>query len=143
VSVGYDPKCPILRDVSFLAKPGQTVDLVGHTGSGKSSIINLISKFYLPAEGEILIDGREIRAISGLSLHRQMRMVQQQNFLFTGTVMEDIRFGRPEATDEEVVAAVASLDCLELIELLPDSFGTVVGARGSGISLGQRHARGS
>ncbi|RKX34570.1 MAG: ABC transporter ATP-binding protein [Verrucomicrobia bacterium] len=138
VTFGYDPKRPVLHDVSFVANPGQTIALVGHTGSGKSSIINLISKFYLSTAGEVLIDGRDIRAIAGLSLHRQMGTVQQQNFLFTGTVMENIRFGRPEATDEEVVAAVESLDCLDLIAVLSRGFATVVGERGSGISLGQR-----
>ncbi len=138
VTFGYDPKRPVLHDVGFVAEPGQTVALVGHTGSGKSSIINLISKFYLSTEGEVLIDGRDIQAITGRSLHRRMGMVQQQNFLFTGTVMENIRFGRPEATDEEVVAAVESLDCLDLIAVLPLGFNTVVGERGSGISLGQR-----
>jgi len=138
VTFGYDPKRPVLHELSFEAETGQTVALVGHTGSGKSSIINLLSKFYLPTRGEVLVDGRDIRAITSHSLHRKMGMVQQQNFLFTGTVMENIRFGRPEATDEEVVAAVKSLDCLDLIAVLYQGFGTVVGERGSGISLGQR-----
>ncbi len=138
VTFGYNPKHPVLHDVSFLAEPGQTVALVGHTGSGKSSIINLISKFYLPTRGDIVIDGREIRTATSLSLHLQMGMVQQQNFLFTGTLMENIRFGRPEASDDEVIEAVRSLDCLDLIALLPRGFATVVGERGSGISGGQR-----
>lgn len=138
VTFGYNPKHPVLHDVSFLAEPGQTIALVGHTGSGKSSIINLISKFYLPTSGEIWIDGYEIRKVTSLSLHRQMGMVQQQNFLFSGTLMENIRFGRPEATDDEVIEAVRSLDCLDLIAVLPRGFATVVGERGTGISAGQR-----
>lgn len=138
VTFGYNKDRPVLHDVSFRAEPGQTVALVGHTGSGKSSIINLISKFYLPTRGEILIDGAEIRTITGQSLHHLMGTVQQQNFLFTGSLMENIRFGRPEATDEEVIESVRSLDCLDLIALLPQGFATLVGERGSGISAGQR-----
>ena len=87
VSFGYDPARPVLHEVSFSAAPGQTIALVGHTGSGKSSIINLVSKFYLPTRGELLIDGREIRTITSQSLHRQMGVVQQQNFLFSGTCL--------------------------------------------------------
>jgi ATP-binding cassette subfamily B protein len=134
----YVPGRPVLNDISFVAEPGQTIALVGHTGSGKSSIINLISKFYLPTEGKLLIDGREVREVTGDSLHQQMGIVLQQNFLFGGTLMENIRFGRPDATDEEVMDAVRTLDCFDLIALLPQGFSTVVGEGGSGISLGQR-----
>ena len=138
LSFGYDPARPVLHDVSFTAEPGQTVALVGHTGSGKSSIINLVAKFYLPTRGELLIDGREVRTLTSHSLHRQMGMVQQQNFLFSGTVLDNIRFGRPEATEAEVRAAAARLDCLDLIEGLPRGLHTEVGERGSGLSVGQR-----
>jgi ATP-binding cassette subfamily B protein len=138
VTFGYDPAHPVLHDVSFTARPGQTIALVGHTGSGKSSIINLVSKFYLPTRGELLLDGREIRTITSHSLHAQMGMVQQQNFLFSGTVLENIRFARPEATDEEVRAAAARLDCLDLLEALPKGLLTEVGERGAGLSVGQR-----
>ncbi len=138
VTFAYDPGRPVLHDVSFTAEPGMTVALVGHTGSGKSSIINLVSKFYLPAAGEIRIDGREIRTLSGQSLHRQMGIVLQQNFLFTGSILENIRLGRPEASDEEVLRAVRSLECMDVIAELPQGFATVVGERGAGISVGQR-----
>jgi len=138
VTFGYDPAKPVLHEVSFTVQPGQTVALVGHTGSGKSSIINLVSKFYLPTRGEVLVDGREIRAITGHSLHRQMGMVQQQNLLFTGTVLENIRLAKPEATEEEVREAARRLDCLDLLEALPQGFATEVGERGAGLSLGQR-----
>ena len=138
VGFAYDADRPVLHDVSFVAEPGRTVALVGHTGSGKSSIINLVSKFYLPTSGEVLIDGREIRTITSASLHRQMGIVLQQNFLFSGTILENIRLGRPSASDEEVHAAVASLDCLDVIGDLPQGFATRVGERGSGISVGQR-----
>ena len=138
VTFGYDPAKPVLHDVSFTAEPGQTVALVGHTGSGKSSIINLVSKFYLPTRGEVLVDGREIRAITSHSLHRQMGMVQQQNLLFTGTVLENIRLAKPESTEAEVRDAARRLDCLDLLEALPQGFATEVGERGAGLSLGQR-----
>jgi len=138
VSFGYDRTKPVLRDVSFTAGPGKMVALVGHTGSGKSSIINLVSKFYLPTSGEVLIDGREIRTITGRSLHRQTGMVQQHNFLFAGTVLDNIRFGRPEATESEVRAAVERLGCADMFDSLPQGMATVVGERGGGISTGQR-----
>jgi ATP-binding cassette, subfamily B, bacterial len=138
VHFGYDPDRPVLLDVNFIARPGQTVALVGHTGSGKTTITNLIAKFYLPSAGELLIDGREIRCISSASLHRHIAIVSQQNFLFTGSVLENIRLGRPEATDAEVLAAVERLDCLDLISVLPEGFQTQVGERGGNLSLGQR-----
>ncbi len=138
VSFGYTPERRVLHGISFTAEPGQSIALVGHTGSGKSSIINLVAKFYLPTEGEVRIDGREIRTLTSHSLHRQMGMVQQQNFLFSGTLMENIRMARPEATDEEIRGAAARLDCLDLLEALPRGLLTEVGERGAGLSVGQR-----
>jgi len=138
VSFGYDPTRPVLHDVSFTASPGQTIALVGHTGSGKSSIINLVAKFYLPTRGELLIDGREVRTIASRSLHRQMGMVQQQNFLFSGSVLENIRVAKPEATEEEVRAAAQQLDCSDILDALPRGLQTDVGERGAGLSVGQR-----
>ncbi len=138
VTFGYDPNTPVLHDLNFLAEPGQTVALVGHTGSGKSSIINLISKFYLPTSGQVLIDGHDITRVSSDSLHDQMGIVLQQNFLFSGTVMDNIRLGRPDAPNLEVIEAARQLDCLDLIDMMPDSFFTDVGEGGAGISLGQR-----
>jgi ATP-binding cassette subfamily B protein len=138
VSFGYDPARLVLHDISFTAEPGQVVALVGHTGSGKSSIVNLTAKFYLPTSGELLIDGREIRQITGRSLHRQMGMVQQQNFLFTGSVLENIRLSRPEATVEDVREAARRLGCLDMLEELEDGIETEVGERGAQLSVGQR-----
>lgn len=135
---GYDPARTVLRDIHFVAEPGQTIALVGHTGSGKSSIINLVSKFYLPSSGELLVDGREIRTLTSTSLHRQMGMVHQQNFLFSGTVLENIRLAKPEATDAEVWRAAEQLDCLDLLEALPQGLMTEVGERGAALSVGQR-----
>jgi len=138
VTFAYRPGEPVLHDISFAAEPGQIVALVGHTGSGKSSIVNLIAKFYLPTEGEILIDGHEIRSISTDSLHRHMGIVLQENFLFSGSVLDNILVGKSGATREDAVRAAGQLDCLDLIACLPDGFNTLVGERGSGISLGQR-----
>ncbi|HVT73427.1 MAG TPA: ABC transporter ATP-binding protein [Lacunisphaera sp.] len=138
VTFGYDPARPVLHDISFTAAPGQTVALVGHTGSGKSSIINLAAKFHLANRGEVLVDGRDVRTVTSLSLHRQMGMVQQQNILFSGTVLDNIRFSRPEATDAEVRAAAAALDCLDILEALPAGLQTEVGEKGGGLSVGQR-----
>lgn len=138
VSFRYDPALRVLHDVQFTAEPGQTIALVGHTGSGKTSIINLIARFYLPTDGTVRIDGIDTRDIQADSLHHQMGIVLQHNFLFTGTVMDNIRVGRPTANDAAVVDAVRQLGCLDLIESLGDGFQTSVGERGGKLSLGQR-----
>ena len=138
VGFAYDPGKPVLSGVRFTAEPGQTVALVGHTGSGKSSIVNLVTKFYLPGEGQIFIDGQEIRAVTTESLHRQMAIVGQKNFLFQGTVADNIRFSRPEATDAELLAVCERLDCRDLFEGLPLGLQTPVGEAGGSLSGGQR-----
>ncbi|MEI8313497.1 MAG: ABC transporter ATP-binding protein, partial [Verrucomicrobiota bacterium] len=138
LTFGYDPARPVLHGISFVAEPGQTVALVGHTGSGKTSIINLVSKLYLPTSGRLLIDGHDIRKADSDSLHRQMGMVHQHGFLFEGTVMDNIRFARPGATSREVIECVRRLDCLDLIEALPQGFRTPVGEAGRNLSVGQR-----
>ncbi len=138
VTFSYIPGTPVLKEVNFIAEPGQSIALVGHTGSGKSSIINLVTKFYQPDSGSILLDGIDLRQIQSTALHRQMGLVQQQNFLFAGTVMDNIRMGKTGATDADVIEACRSLDSLDLIEELPDGFQTQVGERGTSLSLGQR-----
>ncbi len=138
VHFGYDPARPVLHDVTFVAEPGRTIALVGHTGSGKSSILNLAAKFYLPTQGELLIDGHEIRGLTAHSLHRQMGMVQQQNILFTGTVLDNIRVARPGATEAEVREAATRLGCIDILDALPQGLHTDVGERGAGLSVGQR-----
>lgn len=138
VTFAYEPGRPVLRDVSFVAEPGRTVALVGHTGSGKSSIINLAAKFYLPGSGSVRLDGRDILSLTGRSIHHQLGLVTQQNFLFGGTVLDNLRFARPEASEEEVRAAAAALDCLDVFDSLPRGLHTEVGERGAGLSLGQR-----
>jgi ATP-binding cassette subfamily B protein len=138
VTFGYDPERPVLHAINLIAEPGQTIALVGRTGSGKSSIINLIARFYLPQTGQVLIDGHDTRLVTGDSLHHQMGIVLQQNFLFTGTIRENVRVGRPGASDAEVTEAVRRLDCLDLLESLPEGLETQVGERGASLSLGQR-----
>ena len=138
VAFAYEPGKPVLRDLSFTVEPGQTVALVGETGSGKSSIINLVTKFYLPGEGQIFIDGQEIREITAESLHRQMAIVSQKNFLFEGTVADNIRFSRPEASPETLRRVCERLDCLDMVEQLAQGFDTPVGESGGSLSAGQR-----
>ena len=138
MSFGYLPKQTVLHEVSFVAEPGMTIALVGETGSGKSSVVNLAAKLYLPNGGAILIDDHDTRAVTSESLHRQIGSVTQDNFLFSGSVLENIRLGRPEASDAEVRSAASALGVSDLIEDLPGGFAAVVGEKGSGLSLGQR-----
>lgn len=138
LTFGYDPARPVLHDINLVIPPGQTVAIVGHTASGKTTLANLIAKFHLPTAGDILIDGIPIRGISSASLHRQMAIIHQQNFLFTGSIMDNIRLGRPGAADGDIREAARRLDCIDLLEALPDGLETLVGERGTGISLGQR-----
>ena len=133
---GYEPQKPVLHEISFVVEPGHTMALVGHTGSGKTSIINLVAKFYLPQQGEILIDGRHSESLSTESLHRQMGIVTQQNFLFTGTVLDNIRLTHPEASRDQVLAVAERLGCRKEIEEI--GLDTVVFEEGVGISAGQR-----
>jgi ATP-binding cassette subfamily B protein len=138
VTFGYDPARPVLHGISFVAEPGQTVALVGHTGSGKTSIVNLLSKFYLAQSGQILIDGHDLQSVTSVSLRRQTGLVLQQNFLFSGTVVDNIRLARPTATDAAVLEVLRQLDCLDLLESLPDGLRTRVGEKGRGLSVGQQ-----
>lgn len=138
VQFSYLADRPALRDVSFEVEAGKTVALVGHTGSGKSSIINLLAKFYIPNSGRILIDGIDIAEVDSRSLHQNLGIVQQQNFLFSGTVLENIRFSRPDATEDDVWAAARQLGVQDLLERLPQGLHTKVGEKGTSLSLGQR-----
>ena len=134
-----EPDSPwILEDVSFEAKPGEIIALVGPTGSGKTSIVNLIPRFYEQQQGTICIDGRDIRDVTKKSLHEQMGIVLQENFLFTGTVMDNLKYGRPGATDEEAVTAAKALGSHNAIEGLADGYQTDVRERGGAISHGER-----
>ncbi len=138
VVFGYKPDRPVLHGVSFEAKPGQMIALVGATGSGKSSIISLIARFYQPQSGRVLVDGQDVRHVTGDSLHKQMGLVLQVNYLFTGTVMENIRYARPEATEADVIKAAQDIGSYDNIMTLQSGFQTEVGERGANMSLGQR-----
>ncbi|MET0794153.1 MAG: ABC transporter ATP-binding protein [Polyangiaceae bacterium] len=138
VSFSYQPGQRVLSGLNFVAEPGMTVALVGFTGSGKSSIVNLAAKLYLPDSGAILVDGHDLHGVTSDSLHRQIASVSQDNFLFSGTVIENIRLARPDASDEAVRQAALALGVAALIEDLPGGFLARVGEKGSGLSLGQR-----
>jgi ATP-binding cassette subfamily B protein len=138
VTFGYNPDRPVLHDITFEATAGQMIALVGATGSGKSSIISLLARFYQPQSGRVLVDGHEIRSVTGHSLHRQMGLVLQVNYLFSGTVMDNIRYAKPAATEEQVIAAAKAIGSHDLIIALKDGYKTEVGERGANMSLGQR-----
>ena len=138
VNFSYKTGRPVLSDISFTVEPGQSVALVGHTGSGKTTLVGLLQKFYLPASGSVSVDGINLARTTGDSLRSQMGSVQQNNFLFSGTVLDNIRFARPEATEAEVRGILESLDCLDLLADLPQQLQTVVTERGQSLSFGQR-----
>ncbi len=138
VSFAYEKDIQTVSDVSFHLKPGQTAALVGPTGAGKSTIINLLSRFYDPAEGEILLDGLNTRDLTRASLRQQMAFVQQDTFLFQLSIRENIRYGRLDATDEEVERAAELANAHSFIRKLPDGYDTVLDQDGSGISQGQK-----
>jgi len=134
----YNPGEPVLRGVDIDAAPGQTVAIVGPTGAGKTTIINLLPRFWDVTSGRITIDGHDLRDVTQQSLRRQIGIVLQDTFLFSDTVMNNIRYGRPEANDDEVIAAAHLSHAHEFIERLPDGYQTVLGERGAGLSQGQR-----
>jgi ATP-binding cassette subfamily B protein len=128
----------VLRGVSLRAAPGETVAIVGPTGAGKTTLISLIPRFYDVTGGVLTIDGHDVRQVTGSSLRRQIGVVLQESFLFSDTVMENIRFGRPGATADEVIAAARLANADRFIERLPEGYQTLLGERGSGLSQGQR-----
>lgn len=134
----YNPGEEVLKGVSLTAEPGQTVAIVGPTGAGKTTIINLIPRFYDVTGGTVKIDGVDVREVTARSLRQQIGIVLQDTFLFSTTVMDNIRYGHPEATDEEVMAAAKLAHADTFIERLPDGYQTVLGERGAGLSQGQR-----
>ncbi|GAA0324987.1 ABC transporter ATP-binding protein [Bacillus carboniphilus] len=138
VEFSYDDKRKALKGISLEMKAGQTVALVGHTGSGKTTIANLISRFYDATGGQVKIDGHDIRDISVKSLRSQISIVLQDTFIFSGTIMENIRFGRPDATDEEVIEAAKAIGADDFIQNLPKGYLTEVEERGNILSVGER-----
>lgn len=138
VTFGYNPDREILKDISLYAKPGQKIAFVGSTGAGKTTITNLINRFYDIQSGSITIDGVDIRHIRRVELRKNIAMVLQDTHLFTGTVMENIRYGRLEATDEEVIQAAKTASAHSFIMRLPRGYDTVLESDGANLSQGQR-----
>ncbi len=138
VSFAYNPSKPVLHEVSFTAQPGQMIAIVGPTGAGKTTLISLLQRFYDPTEGAIYIDGVDIRTVTRASLRAQMGAVLQDGFLFAGTVADNIRYGKPDATDEEVERAARLANAHEFITRMKDGYNTRLGERGGGLSQGQR-----
>ena len=138
VHFGYIPDSPVLSGMTLAVPAGQTVALVGTTGAGKTTIAKLIARFYDPDIGSVTLDGVDLRSFEQSELRRHVVMVTQENFLFSGTVADNIRFGRPDATDADVVAAAAAVGAEEFIAALPDGYNTDVAKRGGRLSAGQR-----
>ncbi|MCK1994082.1 ABC transporter ATP-binding protein/permease [Peribacillus muralis] len=138
VSFSYNEEDQTIYDVSFHAEKGETIALVGPTGAGKTTIINLLARFYEPNSGRILIDGQNIQEVTRASLREHMGFVLQDSFLFQGTIRENIRYGRLDAGDEEVEAAAKLANAHSFIMKLPDGYGTILSQDGGGISQGQR-----
>jgi ATP-binding cassette subfamily B protein len=137
-SYDYDGRDPVLKGVSFVAEPGQTVAILGATGSGKSSLIHLIPRFYDVTEGRVTIDGVDVRDVDEAALRRTVGIALQDSVLFTGTIRDNIRYGRPDASGEEVIAAAKAAQAHDFISQFPDGYDTVLGQRGVNLSGGQK-----
>jgi len=142
VAFAYDPKAPVLRDVHTKVAPGQFVGIVGPTGGGKSTIVSMLPRFYDPSAGRVLIDGVDLRDLTLRGLRGQIGFVLQDTVLFRGTVRDNIAYGRPSATDEEIAAAAKLANADEFIAKMPDGYNTMVGERGLTLSGGQRQRLG-
>lgn len=138
VSFAYEGDTKILDGVNFEITEGETIALVGPTGAGKTTIVNLISRFYDTSNGSVLIDGQDVRNVTLESLRSQMGIMTQDNFLFTGTIRDNIRYGKLDATDEEIEAAAKAVSAHDFITKLPKGYDTVLSERGGGLSIGQR-----
>ena len=138
VSFSYDDSTKVLNVVSFRIRPGETIALVGPTGAGKTTIVNLISRFYDIQEGRVAIDGHDVKEVSIESLRRQMGIMTQDNFLFSGTIRDNIRYGKLDATDEEIVAAAKAVNAHDFIMRLEKGYDTELSERGGGLSIGQK-----
>jgi subfamily B ATP-binding cassette protein MsbA len=138
VGFAYDVRQSVLTGISFEAKPGQVIAIVGPTGSGKTTLINLMHRFYDPTEGRIMIDGRDVRGMKLESWYRQVSLVPQETVLFGGTILDNIRYGDPRTDEEAVLAASRAAHAHDFITSLPDSYQTVVGEKGVNLSGGQR-----
>jgi ABC-type multidrug transport system fused ATPase/permease subunit len=138
VSFSYDDSIPVLHHISLHARPRETVALVGHTGAGKSTLVQLLTRFYEFDEGEILIDGRPLRDLPKSAVRSAVGMVTQESFLFNGSVRSNLRLGNPDATDTELWTALESANARDFVERLPEKLATVVGERGVKLSVGEK-----
>ena len=138
VSFSYEDGIPVLKDVSFDIKPGEMIALVGPTGAGKTTVVNLISRFYDAQAGRVLIDGQDVKSVTIESLRHQMGIMTQDNFLFSGTIRDNIRYGKLDATDDEIIAAAKTVNAHDFIMKLEKGYDTELAERGSGLSVGQR-----
>jgi ABC-type multidrug transport system fused ATPase/permease subunit len=138
VSFAYAEEVPVLHEISLHAQPGEVVALVGATGAGKSTVVNLLTRFYEFDNGEILIDGRPLREIPRRALRQGIGMVTQESFLFNGTVRENLRLANPHATDAELWAALEAANARDFVERLPEKLESVVGERGVKLSVGEK-----
>jgi ATP-binding cassette subfamily B protein len=138
VTFGYDPARPVLHEIDLMLEPGKTVALIGHTGSGKTSLASLIPRFYDVQAGSVSIDDADVRDVTLNSLRTEIGVIAQDPFLFSATVRENLTFGRPDATDEEIEEAARRAQAHDFIERLPDGYDTVIGERGITLSGGQR-----
>jgi ATP-binding cassette subfamily B protein len=138
VTFGYDPTTPVLRDVTLSIAAGETIALVGATGAGKSTIAKLVTRFYDPTGGAVLIDGHDLRDVTLESLRRQLGVVPQEAFLFAGSLRDNLAFARPDADDDEVLAAVSAVGLDDLVARLPDGVDSYVHERGTSLSAGER-----
>lgn len=138
VNFSYDENAKVLKDINFKVNKGEKIALVGATGAGKTTIVSLLSRFYDPTSGEVLVDGKNIKNVDLESLRSQMGIMLQDTFLFSTTIMENIRYGRLDATDEEVINAAKVVNAHEFIIKLEDGYNTEVNERGTRLSLGQR-----
>jgi len=138
VSFAYDARQPVLIDISFDTKPGEVIAFVGPTGSGKTTLVNLLHRFYDPSSGTIAIDGYDLRGVRLDTLYRQIALVPQETILFGGTILDNIRYGREDATEDEVRDAARAANAHDFISALPDSYATIVGEKGVNLSGGQR-----
>ncbi len=138
VTFSYEDGVKVLKDVSFDIKPGEMIALVGPTGAGKTTVVNLISRFYDAEKGRVLIDGHDVKDVTIESLRNQMGIMTQDNFLFSGTIRENIRYGKLDATDEEIEAAAKTVNAHDFIMKLEKGYDTELAERGSGLSVGQR-----